>query len=261
MEQGLLLRVKEVSKLSAVVTCFNNQETIAKCIESLKIADEIIVLDSFSSDKTLSILKQYNCTIHQQEFLSYSQQKQNAINLANNDWVILLDSDEYLTINAQEQLAKWKKSPPQADAYDLPRQEWVFWQWSHAWVRMNRFVRLFDKTKAAISDDLVHESVKTTGSSASINAIIKHFGETSISKKVEKINAYSQLSAQQKHLQGKTVSPIKLLFYPGAYFIKQYFFRRQIFNGWAGLINAYLNSRYAFLKYAKLYELQRKKSD
>ncbi len=248
-------------KLSAVVTCFNNQDTIAKCIKSLKIADEIIILDSYSSDQTLEILKKHECYVHQQKFKGYSQQKQDAINLANNDWVILLDSDEYLTDTAQAIVLEWKKSVPKVFAYELPRREWVFWQWSHAWVRMNKFVRLFDKSKTQMSHDLVHESVNTTGTTTSINAIIKHFGETSISKKIEKINTYSQLAAQQKHIQGKTVSPIKLIFYPGVYFIKQYFFRRQIFNGWAGLINASLNSRYAFLKYAKLYEMQRNKRD
>ena len=250
-----------MNKISAVVTCFNNQDTINQCIESLEIADEIIVLDSFSTDKTLEILRKHNCTIHQQKFKGFSQQKQDAINLANNGWVLLLDSDEFLTKNAQEQLLKWKKSTTIADAYTLPRQEWVFWQWSHKWVRMNKFVRLFDKSKSKVSDDLVHESIKSTGSIEQINAVIKHFGETSITKKVEKINSYSLLAAQQKYNQGKTVYPIKLVIYPLFYFIKQYFFRRQLFNGWAGLINASLNCRYAFLKYAKLYELQRKDSD
>lgn len=250
-----------MNKISAVVTCFNSQKTIAKCIESLKIADEIIVLDSHSTDDTINILKQLNCIVHLQDFLGYSKQKQTAINLSNNDWVILLDSDEYLTTSAQNALLEWKKSQANAVAYRLYRQEWVFWKWSHKWVRMNKFVRLFDKSKANISLDLVHESVKTSGKTLSINAIIKHYGDTSIAKKIEKINLYSQLAAQQKFNNGKNVFPLKLIFYPPFYFIKQYLFRRQIFNGWAGLINAYLNSQYAFLKYAKLYELNKNKTE
>lgn len=248
-------------KLSAVITCFNNEQTIEQCIKSLSIADEIIVLDSYSTDKTLELLKSFDCSIHQQKFKGYSLQKQTAINLTSNNWVIILDSDEFLTQNAQLQLTKFKKSKPQADAYALPRQEWVFWKWSHPWVKKNKFIRLFDKSKAKMSKDTVHESVITSGNVANLNAIIKHFGETSLSTKIEKINRYSDLAALQKFNQGKKVWPIKLIFYPVFYFIKQYFFRRQIFNGWAGLINASLNSRYAFLKYAKLYELHKNKSD
>ena len=246
-------------KISAVITCFNNQETIEKCLQSLQFVDEIIALDSFSTDKTIEVLKQYNCVIHQQKFKGYSQQKQDAIDMANNDWVLLLDSDEFLSQASELVLSDWKKNTPKADAYDMPRREWVFWQWSHKWVRSNRFVRLFDKSKAHVSKDLIHESIKSNGSIAHLNAVINHFGETSISKKVEKINAYSQKSAEQKYQKGVRVSPLKLIIYPPFYFIKQYLFRRQIFNGWAGLINASLNSRYAYLKYAKLYEIQRNK--
>jgi hypothetical protein len=124
---------------------------------------------------------------------------------------------------------------------------------------MNHFVRLFNKNLSTISDDLVHESVKTSGQLSKLKAEICHFGETSISKKVEKINQYSQLAAKQKFQQGKRTSPLKLVFYPPWYFFRQYFLRRQIFNGWAGFINTSLNTRYAFLKYAKLYELQKNK--
>lgn len=248
-----------MNKLSAVVTCFNNEDTIEKCIKSLYLADEIIVLDSYSTDKTVKILERLNCIIHQQTFKGFWQQKQDAINLASNDWIILLDSDEFLTTDAQGILKQWKKQVITADAYRLPRKEWVFWQWSNSWTHMNRFVRLFDKTKAKMSKNIVHESVISSGKISSINALIKHYGETSIGKKTEKINKYSQLAAIQKFSQGKRVHPVKLVLYPLWYFFKQYFIRRQIFNGWAGFINAKLNTKYAYLKYAKLYELQRNK--
>lgn len=246
-------------KISAVVTCFNNQETIAQCIESLSFADEIVVLDSYSTDTTLDILKKMNCRIHQQQFKGFSEQKQTAIDLAENDWVILLDSDEYLTKTAQQELSMWTKSKPQCDAYYLPRREWVFWQWSHQWVKMNKFIRVFYKPKARVSDALVHESIMTTGSIGQLSAVIKHKGETSITLKLEKINKYSLLAAQDKFDKGKSVGLLKLALYPLWYFFKQYFLRRQIFNGVAGWINSAMNTQYAFLKYVKLYELQRKK--
>ncbi len=248
-------------KVSAVVTCFNNEQTIAKCIESLSFADEIVVLDSYSTDATLKVLKKMNCRVHQQRFQGFSRQKQAAIDLAENDWVILLDSDEYLTRQARQQLSLWTKSQPQCDAYSLPRREWVFWQWSHQWVKMNDFVRLFYRPKAHVSNALVHESIVTKGTIERMPAIIKHKGETSVTLKLEKINKYSLLAAQDKFNKGKTVGVLKLALYPFWYFFKQYFLRRQIFNGVAGLINSAMNTQYAFLKYVKLYELQQGKKD
>jgi len=242
-------------KLSAVVTSYNNQETIEKCVRSLSFANEIIVLDSFSSDNTLQILASLNCTVKQQTFKGYSQQKQDAINLASHDWVFLLDSDEFLTTEAQTIIENWQKKIPNAAAYALPRREWVFWQWSSSWVRMNRFIRLFNKKNAKVSNDLVHESIQSSGKVTPLNAIIMHYGETSVAVKVEKINKYAELAAQQKFQQGKKVSRLKLVLYPIWYFFKQYFFRRQIFNGKAGFINAKLNTQYAYLKYLKLYEM------
>ncbi|HOP22288.1 MAG TPA: glycosyltransferase family 2 protein [Gammaproteobacteria bacterium] len=246
-------------KISAVITTLNNEETIEKCLQSLGFADEIVVMDSFSTDTTLQIIKKYNCVIKQQKFKGFSQQKKDAILLAKYDWILLLDSDEFMSDDGQKIIGEFKNKSPEFDAYSLPRREWVFWKWSHNWVRMNHFVRLFNKSLSDVSEDLVHESVKTSGQSTKLNAEIRHFGETSISKKVEKINQYSQLAAKQKFQQGKRTSPLKLVFYPPWYFFRQYFLRRQIFNGWAGFINASLNTRYAFLKYAKLYELQKNK--
>ena len=247
-------------KLSAVVTCFNNEDTIVDCIESLSFADEIIVLDSFSSDKTLELLKPLECIVHQQKFKGFSRQKQDAINLASNDWVILLDSDEFLSKDTQAKLTAWKQKVPTADAYVLPRREWVFWQWSHRFVHQNTFVRLFDKRVSYVSHDLVHESIKTKGRISSLSATIMHYGETSVAVKLEKINHYAQLAAQQKFQQGKKVGKVKLVLYPIWYFFRQYFIRRQVFNGKAGFINAKLNTRYAYLKYAKLYDLLNKTS-
>jgi glycosyltransferase involved in cell wall biosynthesis len=246
-----------MTKISAVIICFNNQDTIVNCVQSLAFADEVLVLDSFSNDKTLDLLKDLKCTVKQQAFKGYAKQKQDAIDLAENDWIILLDSDEYLSESAQNTIQKVLKMQPNADAYQLPRREWVFWQWSHPWVKKNTYLRLFNRHYAKVTDDLVHESIQSTGRVKPLNAVIQHYGESSISKKIEKINVYSQLSAEQKYKAGKRVNPLRLVFYPLFYFFKQYFLRRQIFNGWAGLINASLNSRYAYLKYAKLYELQK----
>lgn len=246
--------------VSAVVTSFNSEKTIEKCLASLAWADEIIVLDSFSEDATVQLIQTFpDIILKHQAFKGFSKQKQDAINLATNDWVLMLDADECLTDKAITQIKKWQTQPPQAVGYNLPRIEWVFWHWAHPWVKRNEFIRLFNRNHAHMSQDLVHESIQVDGEVKKLYAPFKHYGETSIQVKLEKINRYSALSAQQKYDRGKRCTAARLFFYPIFYFFRQYFIKRQIFNGVAGVINATLNSYYAYLKYAKLYELQQNK--
>lgn len=252
-------------KISAVIICFNAESTIKDCLESVLWVDEVVVLDSFSEDETVSMINRLRTEhgnkiiLKQQPFKGFSQQKQDAIELASNDWVLLLDADESMTDTAIKKIKHWQQKEPKAQGYALPRIEWVFWQWSHPWVKRNSFVRLFDKNHAKMSKDLVHESVQISGKKQSLYAPFRHFSETSIKVKLDKINRYSALSAQQKHQRGQRCSGLRLLLYPIFYLFRQYFIKRQVFNGIAGVINATLNSYYAYLKYAKLYELQRKK--
>lgn len=256
---------KPHTPVSAVITCFNSAKTIKKCVESLSWADEIIVLDSYSEDATIEIIEQLaqslNTTVKlkHQAFKGFSDQKQDVIDMASHDWVMLLDADECLTPRAIKKIKQWQNKPPSADGYNLPRVEWVFWHWAHPWVKRNEFIRLFNRNKSHMSRDLVHESIQVDGTIKKLYAPFKHYGETSIRVKLEKINRYSSLAAQQKYDRGKRCSIFRLFLYPVFYFFRQYFIKRQIFNGVAGVINATLNSYYAYLKYAKLYELQQKK--
>ncbi len=246
--------------VSAVVTSFNSSKTIEKCLDGLSWADEIIVLDSFSEDETVKLIQQFpDVTLKHQAFKGFSKQKQDVIDMASHDWVLLLDADECLTPRAIKLLKKWQTQTPKADGYNLPRIEWVFWHWAHPWVKRNEFIRFFNRKKSHMSQDLVHESITVDGVVKRLYAPFKHYGETSIQVKLEKINRYSALAAQQKYDRGKRCSAPRLFLYPVFYFFRQYFIKRQIFNGVAGVINATLNSYYAYLKYAKLYELQQNK--
>jgi len=246
-----------MNSLSVVITTFNSEATIQRCLDSVGFADEIVVLDSFSEDGTMAMLEQAGAVIKQQKFKGFAQQKSDAIALSSHRWVLLLDSDEYLSETAQKVVQQWQMQDTDVQGYHLPRIEWVFWRWSHRWVRHNRFLRLFDKSRMQIQQRLVHESVEVDGAVADLQAPIMHYGERSIAEKLKKINHYSSLSAQQKFAEGKRCGVLRILFYPPFYFVRQYLFKRQILNGVAGLINATINSYYAFLKYAKLYELQK----
>lgn len=244
-----------MTKLSAVVTTFNNGHTLAACLESLRWASEIVVLDSFSHDETLSIAERYGARIHQHEFLGYSRQKQMALDMASHDWVLLLDADEALSPALQEEIRQLLARPaPDADGYKLLRQEQSFWKMCDPRVRGNYYLRLFDRRKGRMNAIPVHAAPETQGRVARLGAPFYHYGETSIHIKVDKINAYSTGLIADKLARGRRGNPLIMLVYPPFAFVRSYIFKRNFLNGWAGLINSVVIAFYVFLKYAKLYE-------
>ena len=240
--------------LSVFVTTFNNERTLGTCLESLKWADEILLLDSFSTDGTLDLARRYGCTIHQHLFTGYGPQKQMALELTRNRWVLLLDADEALSEPLQAEMQQLLSSGPTADGYELRRQEQHYWRMSSLNVRPDYFLRLFDKSRGRMSAKPVHASPRVDGTVARLRHHFVHFGMPTIESKVGKINAYSSGLVGDKVARGKRGNPWMMVFYPPGYFLRQYLFDRQIFNGWVGFIGAATSAFYVFLKYAKLYE-------
>ena len=247
-----------MEKLSVFVTTFNNARTLRACLESVKWADEIVLLDSFSTDATLDIAREYNCHIFQHAFLGYGKQKQLAMEKTTHRWVLLLDADEALSPDLQNQVRKVLREGPQADAYELPRQEQMFWRMADTRSRMNYFLRLFDKTKGRLSEMPVHAAPKVIGTLRQLRAPFYHFGEVSVHEKVDKVNAYSSGLVADKLAQGRRANPWIMVFYPPLYFVRLYLFKRNFLNGWAGFIASVVSAFYVFLKYAKLYEHARR---
>lgn len=243
-----------MSKLSVFVTTYNNGRTLAVCLESVKWADEIVVLDSYSSDETLAIAERYSARIFQHEFMGYGRQKQMALEKTTHDWVLLLDADEALSAALQTVIRELLAHGPEADGYEMPRQEQSFWRMCSTRVRMNHFLRLFNKRKGRMSDMPVHAAPKVQGKIARLKAPFYHYGETDIHTKVDKINAYSTGLVADKLARGKRGNPLIMIFYPPLFFIRSYIFKRQFLDGWAGFINSVIGAFYVFLKYAKLYE-------
>ena len=248
-----------MEKLSACITTFNNQRTLAACLESVKWADEIVVLDSYSSDKTVEIAAAYNSHILQHSFMGYGRQKQMAIDAATHRWVLLLDADEALSPELQEQVRDVMRNGPQTDGYELPRQEQLFWRMISPGTRMNYFLRLFDKTKARMSDMPVHAAPKLQGSIHRLPGLFYHYGETDVHTKVDKINDYSTGLVADKVAKGKVPNPWIMVFYPPLFFLRTFIFKRNFLNGWAGFITSVAGAFYVFLKYAKLYEYHQRR--
>jgi glycosyltransferase involved in cell wall biosynthesis len=249
-----------LEKLSAFVTTFNNAATLARCLESVKWADEILVLDSFSTDDTPEIAKRYGARFFQHRFLGYGPQKQMALEKTSHRWALLLDADEALTDEAQAQIRALLARGPTAAGYELPRVEQMFWQMASPAARPNYYLRLFDKTVGRVSDMPIHAAPEVSGRTEKLDAPFVHYGEPDIHTKVAKINAYSTGLVADKVARGRRPNPWIMVFYPPLYFLRLYVFKRNFLNGWAGFIASVVSAFYAFLKYAKLYEHSRKRS-
>ena len=242
--------------ISGVVTTFNNANTLPRCLASLKsICSEIVVLDSGSTDRTREIAESFGARFHVQSFAGYSAQKAAAIALANQSWVILLDSDEALDDTAQRAICVALAAGIAACAgYRLKRRELIFWRYQHRLSKHNRFLRVFDRQKAQMSTHAVHESVLVTGEVQGLAGCIVHDGDRSVAQKLSKLNQYSSLAALAKKPRRGLSGAFRLTLYPVWYFFRAYLLRRQFLNGWAGYINSIELAHYAFLKYAKALE-------
>ncbi len=240
--------------LSGVVTTFNNAATLDECLASLAFCDELVVLDSGSTDATLAIAKQHDAHVHAQEFAGYSAQKQAAIDLAQHDWVLLLDADEFL-LDPARAIIERELAAPRADGYRLPRQEWLFWRWPHPWTAPNWQTRLLRRSHGRMNQVPVHAEPEVDGRVLDLRAPFRHRGEASLAVRVDKINRYS--SGLVVHKRGASFVGLRMLLYPWVAFARMYVLKRYFLNGWAGFTAARVHAFYAFLKYAKLHEANR----
>jgi Glycosyltransferases involved in cell wall biogenesis len=221
-------------------------------------AEEIVVLDSGSTDATLAIAAHYGARIVVQPFAGYSAQKQAAIELATHRWVLLLDSDESVPAAAAPVLQQALVAPLHA-GYQLWRREWLFWRWQAAHSRLNHYVRLFDRSRARMSSHQVHESVLVTGTLGVLDVVLDHHGERDIAGRVAKANRYSSLQLADLTARDTRLLGWRMVLYPTVAFLRYYLWRGHYRAGWAGFIAARVHAFYAFLKYAKLHESRRGK--
>ena len=243
-------------RLSGVVTTLDNASTLEDCLASLAFCDEIVVLDSGSSDATLAIAARHGARTASQAFAGYGPQKQAAIGLASGDWILLLDADEHLTAAGRSAIER-ELAAPRADGYRLPRLEWLFWRWPHSATRANWQLRLFRKATGRMNDVPVHAAPEVAGRVLDLDAPFRHYGEPRLADRVDKVNRYSSGLVEHKRGRRPRFIALRLLFYPGAAFLKLYLGKRYFLNGWAGFFAAKTQSFYAFLKYAKVLEAAR----
>jgi glycosyltransferase involved in cell wall biosynthesis len=253
-----------VRSLSLAIICLNEASNIERCIRSVPFANEIIVLDSGSTDDTQKIAKGLGAKVFDEEWRGFRRQKQRATDLCTNDWVLSLDADEALSAEAQAEIQKLFESPVelnQFDGYEFPRQTWNLGRWIlHGGWFPDRQLRLFHKGRAVWrGGEHVHEKVFAE-KVGTLDFPILHWPFPQHSDQVATNNRYSSLGAGELRAKGKRFSFFKLIFKPWSKFFETYLFKRGFQDGLPGFIIAVGAAYSVFLKFAKLWEIERAES-
>jgi glycosyltransferase involved in cell wall biosynthesis len=246
-------------KLAGIVITKNEERNIERCLKSLQFCDEIIVVDSESEDRTREIASRYTDTVINRQWNGYSDQKNYAISLSKADWIISIDADEEVSPELQKEILSVVKTPNGRAAYSIPRKTIHSGRWiRHGGWYPNRLVRFFKKTSGRWVGDDVHEYWKADGSIGELKGDLVHYSFTSISDQVDRNNHYSTLGAQALQRSGKKFSLIKLLVKPLSKFFETYFLKRGFLDGYPGFMISISAAYSVFLKWAKLWELEKK---
>jgi glycosyltransferase involved in cell wall biosynthesis len=245
--------------VSVFIITLNEEKNIRRVLNSIKEFDETIIVDSGSSDDTINIAKEFNTQVSHQDWLGFSKQKQHAMELCKNDWVLNLDADEEIPTELLEEI-KTAIAEDHANSIRFMRNDFFLNKPYPLTCKLPSNVRLYRKSKAAFDKDcMVHESAKVAGKQITLKTPFLHYGYNQIEDLAAKQNDYSSLKALEKFNKGKKFSYLKLaLIYP-IEFIKKFIFQRYITFGWRGLILSLMNANYAFMKESKLYGLHKNK--
>jgi glycosyltransferase involved in cell wall biosynthesis len=245
--------------ISVCIITFNEEDNLAKCLAHLTFADEILVVDSGSSDKTLEIAKKHNAKVSYRKFDNYINQKNFALSLAQYDWVLALDADEVVSPELQKELELLTESDFQKySAFAIPRLTYYLKRWIyHSGWYPNYQIRLFHKNQGRFAGILVHETVEIKGNAKKLRQPLYHYSYKSISDHLSFIDRYSTLFAIEKYKIGKRSGLVKAVVKANYKFFYMYFVRLGFLDGASGFVIAILGGYYNFIKYLKLYELER----
>lgn len=247
-------------KLSAVIITYNEEKYIEQCLNSLKgIADEIVVVDSLSTDKTEEICLNFGVKFTKQPFLGYREQKNFACQQAENDYILSLDADEALSSKLREEILKLKaKEKWYFDGYSFNRLNNYCGQWMHHTAYYpDRKIRLFNRNRSTWGGINPHDKIvlKPGSKLVHVKGDILHWVIDSYEDHINKINKFSTISARSYKALGKKSGIAKILFDPPYRFIRSYFFKLGILEGFNGFVVSVFSAYSGFLKYSKLRRL------
>ena len=244
-------------KITATVITLNEEHNIAAALESLAWADEIVVVDSQSGDRTVEIARTFTDRVYSRPWPGYSAQKNYAAEQATHDWIFSLDADERVSKELAAELQQLKRGgEPEAAGYRMPRLTSYLGRWiRHSGWRPDHKLRLYHRNRARWQGDYVHETLQANGEVRMLNGDILHYTVRDAGEHHLRMNRYTTLAAQQKYSQGKRTTLASLFVSPVAVFLRSYVFKLGFLDGIPGLAIARFAAHYEFLKNLKLWEM------
>jgi glycosyltransferase involved in cell wall biosynthesis len=243
--------------LTVIIPTYNEEETLPDCLASVRFADEILVADSFSTDRTLEIARARGARIVQREYGYSAQQKNWAIPQARHEWVLLVDADERVTPGLRDEILRILEDGPAADGYWVRRDNFFlgrrirFCGWGS-----DRVIRLFRRDVARYQDRQVHAEIDLPGPLPSLSRPLEHHTFRSFRQYWRKLDLYSEWGARQMYLEGRHAGGAQLLLRPLGRFIRMYFLRLGFLEGAHGVALSLLGAFTVYLKYVRLWEMR-----
>jgi glycosyltransferase involved in cell wall biosynthesis len=247
-----------MSRLSVTIIAWNEEERLRACLESVAWAEEILVIDAESTDKTVQVAREFTDKIWVRPWPGFAEQKNFALDQATGEWVLSLDADERVTPELRERIGRIVRANGPGDGYSIPRKN-IFWG---AWVRHGGLypdyqLRLFRRAAGRFVDSAVHESVVVEGHVERLAEPLLHHSYRGLDDFVARSNRYSALAARDIVARGGRADVLDLALRPLGRFLSMYVARGGLLDGWRGFVLAVLYANYVFLRVAKTWEARR----
>lgn len=246
--------------ISVYLLTYNEEVNIRAALESVTWADEIVVVDSFSTDKTEQICREFTDRFFQHEFEGFGRLRNQAIAYTTHDWILSVDADERVSDALREEITMLVQRGPSADAFYVPRKSHFLGQWIRygGWYPDYRQPQFFHRARMRYREDMVHESFEflhgVGGKLGYLHGHVFQYPFRTISQYLAKMHRYSTLRAEVMFREGRRFRAHQLVSHPLFTFFKMYIVRQGFRDGMAGLVLAGLYASYVFTKYAKLWE-------
>ncbi|GAB1349905.1 glycosyltransferase family 2 protein [Ignavibacteriales bacterium] len=248
-----------MQKISVSIITLNEEKNIARCLKSVSWADEIIVVDSGSKDKTVEIAENLEAKVIFNAWKGFSEQKDFALRSCTNEWVLSLDADEEVSEDLRVEISRVVNDNPVAEGFFIPRKTFFNGKWikSCGWYPGYQ-LRLFKKSLTRLTDRRVHEGFEVDGKREYLKGDILHFTHFDLKSTIAKINNYSTLEAEERY-QTKSSTPLNFILNPLAAFLQHYILRRGFTDGVEGLIISLLHALTNLMTYMKIWEMRRER--